>query len=204
MRTLHTLRPASGKLFAIALCFAAVAPLAHADDASRKAKAAEMLQITKAAPAMQEQLANLRDRVDGMAKQQFGAPSLSTDQSALTAQYMKEVDGILKQEISWDELYPQIVQSYAESFTEPELDGIIAFYKTPAGQAVLSKTPDMVQKTNTLVTGRIKEMQPKLQALTESYAQKMKAASPAAPAGSAKPATPAGTKSTTPAPAPKQ
>ena len=172
----------------LALCLIAV-PAAHADDASRRAKAEEMLQLTKAGPALQEQLKNLQDRVDSLAKQQFGQGAMSPEQTKLSTEYLKQVDTITSDEVGWDKLHPAILQDYADSFTEPELDGIIAFYKSPSGQALIAKTPAVLSKTNTIVTDKIKEMQPKLASLTQDYAAKIKAAGPA-PAAAPGPAAP--------------
>ncbi|RYD75034.1 MAG: DUF2059 domain-containing protein, partial [Verrucomicrobiaceae bacterium] len=36
---------------------------------------------------------------------------------------------------------------YQKSFTQEELDGIIAFYKTPAGVALVKKMPVVMQQT---------------------------------------------------------
>ena len=179
---------------ALTLCLASTAPAVHADDASRRAKVEEMLQITKAGPALEEQIKNLQTRVNDLAKQQFGQGALSPEQTKLKDEYLQQVQSTVTDQIGWEKIRPSVVQIYMDSFTEPELDGIIAFYKTAPGQALITKTPDVLGKTNTTVTTRIKEMQPKLQELTQSYANKLKAAAPApatppaAPAAGASPA----------------
>ncbi len=44
-------------------------------------------------------------------------------------------------------LEPMYVRVYQKSFTQGEVDGMIAFYKTPAGQAVINKMPVVMQNT---------------------------------------------------------
>lgn len=187
------MRPLYG--FTLALCFAAATTFAYADDASRRAKAEQMLVLTKTDSLMEQQLAGLQARVNELAKQQSGVAPLSPEQTKLTNDYLKQVQDTTTDEVSWAKLRPTIIQSYADSFTEADLDAILVFYKTPAGQAIITKTPDLANKTMNTVQGRIKEMQPKLATLTQEYTAKLKAA---APAGSG-PAAP----SATPAPAPK-
>ena len=183
-----------GTMLAAALCIAAVAPMARADDATRRTKAEEMLTLTKTDSLMAQQLGALRDRVNELASQQSGAAAATPAQKQLTADYLKQVQGVTDDEVGWAKLRPIVIQSYADTFTEADLDGIIAFYKSPAGQAIVSKTPELSTKTMTLVQDRIKDMQPKLAQMTEDYMKKMKAtdAAPAAakPAGAA--AKPAG------------
>ncbi len=189
MRPVHTL--------ALTLCLACLAPAARADDATHRAKVEEMLQITKAGSALQGQLKDLQDRVNGLAKQQFGQGTQTPEQAKLMQQYLQQVQTITADEVGWDKLHPLVVQNYSETFTDPELDGIIAFYKTPAGQALITKSPELLNKTNATVTARIKEMQPKLQELTQSYGNRIKAAAaPTAPA--------TGPSLSTPKPAAKQ
>ncbi len=185
--------------FALTLCLASLTPALHADDATRRAKVEQMLQVTKAGPALEDQIKNLQTRVNDLAKQQFGQGTLSPEQTKLKDDYLQQVQTLTADEVGWDKVHPMVVQVYFDSFTEPELDGIIAFYKTPPGQALITKTPDVLTKTNTTITARIKEMQPKLQELTQNFANKMKAAAPAAAAPSPAPSTAA----PAPKPAPK-
>jgi hypothetical protein len=188
MLTLTPLR-VSGKLLAVALCLAAVAPAMHADDASRRAKAEEMIKLTKTDELMQQQLGALKDRVNELASQQSGMPNMTPAQKALTDAYLKNVQGATADEVGWDKLRPVVIQAYADTYTEADLDGIIAFYKTPAGQAIVAKTPEIATKTSTLVQDKIKELQPKLAQMTEDYVTKMKATETPAAAPAAAPRT---------------
>ena len=180
----------------LALCLAAVAPGAHADDVSHRAKAEQMLAVTKTDFLLESQLKALQARVQEIAKQQSGVAPLNPEQTKLTNDYQKQIQDVVDEDISWTKLRPTVVQSYADTFTEAELDAIIAFYKTPAGQAVVTKTPELANKTMGTVQGRIKDMQNKLNTITQEYSTKLKAA--ATPAA-ATPATPAATPKPAPA-----
>lgn len=46
---------------------------------------------------------------------------------------------------------PELVQIYSETFTPEEIDGILAFYETPAGKASLAKIPTINAKLSALV-----------------------------------------------------
>jgi len=171
---------------------AAAAPSAPASPA-HTAKAKQLLDATNTSSGIQQQLAGLRDRVKQLATQQFAGTQFNPAQTALQNEYLKKVQDILADETDWVKLSPKVTQVYADSFTDAEIDSIVAFYKTPAGQALLTKTPATEQKVNTIISANIKEMQPRLQELTESYVTKIKAAGTPAPgaAPAAKPAAPA-------------
>ncbi len=186
-----------------ALAALATLPMAHADDASHRAKAEQMLAVTKSDTQMQTQLSALEARINELAKQQSGVAPLNTAQTKLTDDYQKQINTITMDEVGYEKIRPLIVQYYVDSFTEAELDGILAFYKTPAGQALITKTPDLAMKSTTLVQNRIKELQPKLATVTQDYVAKLKAA--ATPSGGAAPAAggPAGAPPSLKAPATK-
>jgi len=48
--------------------------------------------------------------------------------------------------LTWDEIGPQLVKIYKESFTEPEVRELMAFYRTPVGQKALTLLPELMQK----------------------------------------------------------
>jgi len=48
--------------------------------------------------------------------------------------------------ITWEAAAPEITKIYKDAFTEIELRDIIAFYKTPTGQKVLLKLPEVMQQ----------------------------------------------------------
>lgn len=49
-------------------------------------------------------------------------------------------------EMSWAKMKPQYVRLYVETFDQDEVDGLLAFYATPAGQAMINKMPIVMPK----------------------------------------------------------
>jgi len=83
---------------------------------------------------------------------------------------------MLAQEFSWDKLKEDYITLYAETFTEDEMKGAIAFYKSPAGQAFITKQPEVVRRSMELSQKMMMQIMPKIQAMTKEL-------SAAAPAG---------------------
>jgi hypothetical protein len=175
----RTFRSAQSKVLLLSFCIAAAVPAARADDASHRAKAEEMLRLTKTDTGLKDQLTNLQTRIGELSKQQFNLPTPTAEQTALLTEYRGKVQQITTEEVGYEQLRPMLVNLYATSFTDAELDGIIAFYKTPAGQSLVAKMPEIAGKTTGTVQERIKELQPKLAAVTQSYAEKLKLTPPA-------------------------
>lgn len=74
---------------------------------------------------------------------------------------------IIKEELSWDKLEPMYIRAYQASFTQDEIDGIAAFYKTPAGKALVKKMPLVMQNTMAEMQTMMTSMVPKLQKMQE-------------------------------------
>lgn len=55
----------------------------------------------------------------------------------------QETMGAVFSSMSWEKMRPMYVSIYAETFTPEELQGLIAFYKTPVGQKWIEKQPQL-------------------------------------------------------------
>jgi uncharacterized protein len=77
--------------------------------------------------------------------------------------------------LNWDNLLPVYLRTYRDSFTQSEIDGVIKFYKSPAGRAYLAKLPLVMQNVMQEMQGLIKPMQEKMVAIQKETAQELKA-----------------------------
>lgn len=55
----------------------------------------------------------------------------------------KKMLGLIQAAISWDKVEPLIVQRYQKSFSQEEINAQVAFYESPAGQALLNKAHEL-------------------------------------------------------------
>ena len=54
---------------------------------------------------------------------------------------------LITNEMGWDKIKNDYISMYADTYTEEELQGQITFYKSPVGQATVSKEPELVKKS---------------------------------------------------------
>lgn len=66
----------------------------------------------------------------------------------------------LKEQVNWAKIKPVFNQIYRDVFTQEEVDGLIAFYQTPAGKAYLTKMPQVIQKSTTLGQSQLQNIMP--------------------------------------------
>ena len=107
----------------------------------------------------------------------------STQGQQLSPEQRQAVDGaaakfvqVMREEMTWDKLRPLYVQIYQESFTQEEIDGLIAFYESPAGVAFVEKMPVVMQKSMSIMQSRMATMMEKMKAAMKEAIAEPKAA----------------------------
>ncbi len=88
--------------------------------------------------------------------------------------FQKQIFGIIRDRLSYERMKPELVRLYDESFTTDELLGINAFYKSPAGQAYLSKIPQLTQKAMQVGSNLMVDAMPQIQKMTADWTDEMK------------------------------
>jgi hypothetical protein len=82
-------------------------------------------------------------------------------QRTMNAVFAK-VEQSMREALSWDALHPMFIQIYQETFTQSDIDGLIAFYQSPTGAAYIEKMPIALKKTQALVQKQIGPLVQKL------------------------------------------
>lgn len=111
----------------------------------------------------------LKQMNEGMEKGMEASMSKATSGRELTPAQKAEVEDFRKkfkatmvEELSIDKITSIYAQTYRDTFTQEEVNGVIAFYKSPAGKAVTEKNPDVMRKAAGLTEARITVMTQKL------------------------------------------
>jgi hypothetical protein len=136
----------------------------------------QLLQLTK----VDKQMDSVFTQMDGMMKtslqQATKGKQLSADEQAVLDRQQAKMAGIMKEELSWEKMKGLYVQVYRETFSQEEIDGLIAFYQTPVGQSFVSKQPELMKRTLTIMQQRMGPMMQRIQKMTEETALEMKKA----------------------------
>jgi hypothetical protein len=121
-----------------------------------------------------------------------GADHATPEQQKQITDFQQRVMDTVNQKIGWKALEPDFISLYSSTYTEEELDGIIAFYKSPVGQKMIEKTPELTAKSTQVTQQKMSELQPLLNQMVQDFMKQMAAST----------GTPAPAQRTPPAPAP--
>lgn len=140
-------------------------------DASLK----QLIDITEMRNMISGMLSQIEGSMDGFIQQSLHGKQVSQkEQKAINTMKTKMI-ALVKQEYTWDKIEPTITKIYRESFTEEEVKGMIDFYQTPSGQAVIKKMPVVMQKSMIGMQSQISVLMPKMQAIQREFLAELKA-----------------------------
>jgi len=129
-----------------------------------------VMQVQKMLDQMMTQMdAGMRTGMEQGLQQSLQGKTPTEAQKAQIADFQKKLSGILKDELSYAKMKDIYLQVYRETFTQDEINSIIAFYSSPAGQAMVEKVPIAMQKASTIMQARIGPMTQKVQAMMEQF-----------------------------------
>jgi hypothetical protein len=90
--------------------------------------------------------------------------NLSAEQRRRLDALPAELATIFQEEMSWPRLKPLYTKIYQDAFTQEEIDGLIAFYRSPAGMAYVDKMPLVTQKSMELMQSLMPPVMKRVQA----------------------------------------
>jgi hypothetical protein len=151
-----------------------VSTVAHADETSKRAKVKELFQLTLMENRVQQSKAAAMAQARAFAAQQLTIFNLPKDMDKSAAAYYEKLYNLVATKYDWSKLGPAYEQIYLDLYSEQELDGMLTFYKSPVGQALLSKTPEVTSRMLEISKQQYDQLTPQIQKLTEDYVQQLK------------------------------
>jgi hypothetical protein len=148
-------------------------------DATRRALAEELLNEMHMKETLEKSFAMMKKMMPQMRKSQMASLESNTPPgenkpdvkemkekaNQFANQFAENMFDQMAQEMAWDNMKDDYITLYAETFTEEELKGLVAFYKTPVGQAFVKKQPEVMKRSMELTQKRMVQWMPKMQEL---------------------------------------
>ena len=133
----------------------------------------QMIQVMEVQKTIELMLAQVERNMKASMDQSFQAALKGNEPTAAqrdaAEKFQKKANDILKEELSFAKLKEVYLQVYGDTFSQDEVDRIIAFYGSPAGKAMVEKIPVAMQKANTILQGRMGPMMQKLQKVQDDF-----------------------------------
>ncbi len=129
-------------------------------------------------------LTEVKKMVDGMfgqiegmmmpaMKQAVGRP-LTPEEQKFSQAFISKTMAQMRDDMSWEKMEALYIRIYQKSLTQSEVDGMIAFYKSPAGLALTKKMPVIMQESMIAMQEKMGPMMQNVQKSLQEAALEMK------------------------------
>ncbi|HLX79499.1 MAG TPA: DUF2059 domain-containing protein [Burkholderiales bacterium] len=150
----------------------ATAMAAPASESSIK----QLLAVTQAQKLLDGSRAQVDAIMNNDVQQSLNGKTPNAKQQQVIDNMKNRMIAAVQGELGWEKLEPIFLRLYRDTFTEEEIGGMLSFYKTPTGQAVINKMPLLMQNVLTEVQKMSTGLSSQMQKIQQDFAAEMKAA----------------------------
>jgi uncharacterized protein len=147
-------------------------------DPARVAAIEELFLLTKPEQMQRQALPQFQASFMADFERQFLDPLLQPiDRSKLAADlhdFEEQIMSVIADRVNFEKHRAEFVRMYAETFTADEINGMVAFYRSPAGEALLRKQSALATKGLALAQQQVQDAMPDIQKMTEPWVENMK------------------------------
>jgi hypothetical protein len=148
-------------------------PAFAADKPASEATIRKLLEVSEAKSLVDKSYDQMDGILDQALAQALGGKSMNAEQEKLAAEMRGKVVALMREQLGWEKLEPTYVKLYAETFSESDVEGMLDFYKTPAGKSLLQKMPLLMENLMRMLVVEMQSLMPKLRPMVEDYTQRI-------------------------------
>jgi hypothetical protein len=141
--------------------------LVHGQALTKEAKIARILAVTNGDAT----IAQVFEQLKAMAAS-IAPPGATPEQAAKAQALQAKIMEAVRKNLSWEKMQPQFVKLYADTYSDEEIDGMLAFYESPAGRGMVEKMPALMAKTIALTQAQMKDLLPEIQRIVQESTAK--------------------------------
>ena len=154
---------------------AAAAGTAAANDApASDASIREMLELTSAHQLIDSMKGQIATTTNSAVRDAIRGQPITPERQAILDRMAAKMSAVTTDLLSWDTLLPIYIRTYRASFTQGEIDGVIKFYKSPAGKSYVKKMPLVMQNVMQEMQGLAKQVQERMGSIQQESMQELK------------------------------
>lgn len=117
-----------------------------------------LMEVMQVQSQLETTYAQVLPAMQSSMRQTLATQLKSDDAARLFDAVLPRVNALLLEQLSWARLKPDFARIYAETYSQDEIDGLIAFYGGPLGAALISKMPQLLNRSIQLMQVRMAPM----------------------------------------------
>lgn len=149
--------------------------ISAADTVPSEASIRELLTVTDSKKMVDGMMGQMNMMMQNSIREATKGREVSATEQKIVDKTTADMQTTMADVLAWGKLEPLYIRVYQRSLTQAEVDGMIAFYKTPVGQAMIHKMPVIIQNTMTEVQGMMAPVMQKMQQSQQALISEMEA-----------------------------
>jgi len=146
-----------------------------ADTKPSEASIKELLQLSGSTKMVEMTKGQLAAMQNGALQQSLQGHPLTPGVRKILEASSAKASVVLNDGLKWEAVEPVFVDVYQSTMTQEEVDGIVAFYKTPAGKAMVEKLPALMQMSGQKLQVQLGPIMEKLKSLQQETSLQLQA-----------------------------
>jgi hypothetical protein len=159
-------------VFAVFATQAAVAQDARPSEASIR----QLFEVMHSSKLLDAYVTQIDGTVRASMQQAFAGQQPTPRQQKIMDDLGRNIASLVKEELNWKSFEPMMIEVYRNTFSQLEVDGMLTFYRSETGQAVIAKLPTAMQQAMTSMQSHVKTLTPRIMQLEKDSAAQLKAA----------------------------
>ncbi len=139
-----------------------------------------LLEVTKASRTFDGVMDTMTRTTQQQLATAFAGRPLAPEQQQAMRDLQTKISNVVREAMSFERLEPLYVDVYRQTFTQDEIDGMIAFYRTPVGQSSIDKMPQVMQRMQVAMQPLMTETMQRVLAITKQAMSEAQGGRPAA------------------------
>jgi uncharacterized protein len=152
--------------------------LRAADTVPSESSIKELLATTQVQKMLDQMLPQMDAMMQRAMAEALKGQTITPDAQKMIDQSRANALAVMKEELAWSKLEPLYIRVYQKSLTQEEVTGMVALYKTPAGQAMINKMPLVMQNTMAEMQTMMAPMMQRLQQSQQQLVAQIKQQAP--------------------------
>jgi len=166
---------------AISIFFSATTLAEPSNAPASEASIRELMEITQASKLIDGVSVQLDGMMQSTIARSLAGKNISPEQQQVIDEMRTKLVSIMTQSLRWDQMEPMMIDIYRQTFTQAEIDGMLDFYRTDIGKALIAKMPLVMENSMKAVQERTASITPQIQQLTRETIERLQALQQEAP-----------------------
>ena len=124
---------------------------------TKDAKVEELLGLMKIEQMQKQMMDSMQQMITSQLRSQPGIDAAKAEEK------QKRAFALISEKTSWQAMKPAYIKVYGDTYNDEEIDGILLFYRSPSGKAMVDKQPTLMTKMSSTMQQKMAEIAPEIQ-----------------------------------------